>query len=67
MTRIRMLNGALYTLAVVGALAFGTVQAFASSGPRESERSYCPEEICDRACGGPGSWFCEPSGTCICI
>lgn len=67
MTRIRMLNGALYAAVVLGALTFGTVQAFASSGPPQNARS-CNEDLCDRVCGGPGSWFCEGSGPqCICL
>jgi hypothetical protein len=67
MTGIRMLNGAVYTLAVVGALAFGTVQAFASPGQQQSARA-CNEDLCNSVCGGPGSWYCEGSGPqCICL
>lgn len=65
MTRIQMLNGTLYALAVAGALAFGAVQAFASPGARQSEGGFCPEAVCDKVCG-PGAWYCE-SNQCVCI
>lgn len=65
MSRIQILNGPLYTLAAVGALAFGAVQAFASPGPRQSEGDFCPEAVCNKACG-PGAWYCE-SNQCVCI
>ncbi len=66
MTRIRMFNNALYALAVLGALTFGAAQAFASPAPQQSARA-CWEDLCDNACGGPGTWFCEGGITCICI
>lgn len=64
MARIRLLNGTLYTLAVVGALAFGAAQAFATSSPQQSAR-HCDEEACRAFCYGAGG--CDGWGQCICF
>jgi hypothetical protein len=66
MTRIRTLNGALYTLGILGALSFGAVQAFASPSPRQSDGAFCPTNVCNKTCG-PGMWDCDESGRCVCI
>lgn len=62
MTRIRLLNRALYTVAAVGSLAFGATQAFAATGPQQNAR-YCDTESCWAYCHGPGGCW---SGQCIC-
>lgn len=64
MMRIRLLNGSLYTLAVVGALAFGVTQAFAASSAQQSART-CTQEDCETFCHGPGG--CTEWGQCICF
>jgi hypothetical protein len=65
MTRIRLLNSVLSTLAV-GALAVGTAQAFASPQP-ESNARYCNATTCANSCGGRGMGGCDSFGRCICF
>jgi hypothetical protein len=63
MTRIRLIKRVLYVVPVLGAMVFGTAQAFASSSaPRE-------ELACSRGCRlecGPSGGVCSTSGYCIC-
>lgn len=62
MTRIRLIKRVLYVLPVLGAMAFGTSQAFASAAPRE-------ELACSKWCFtecGPAGGVCSSSGYCIC-
>lgn len=63
MPRIHMLNRALYALAVVGSLAFGTTQAFAAATPEQNAR-YCDDRACRASCDGAGG--CS-GGRCICF
>jgi hypothetical protein len=65
MTRIRLLNGVLSTIAVAGALAFGAAQAFASSTPEQTAR-YCNAKTCAESCGGAGQGGCDGFGRCVC-
>jgi hypothetical protein len=62
MTGIRLLKRALLVVPVVGALAFGTAQAFASSAPREAL-------ACSKGCFlecGPAGGVCSSYGVCVC-
>jgi hypothetical protein len=66
MTPIRRINRVLYVIPVIGALAFGTAQAFASSTPpQEKAGAYCTTTQCNNYCGGPGTGACV-TGRCIC-
>lgn len=62
MTRIRLLKRVLYVVPVLGAMAFGTAQAFASSAPREA---LACSKGCFLECGTAGG-VCSSYGTCIC-
>ena len=62
MTRTRLLKRALYVVPVIGAMVFGTAQAFASAAPREAL-------ACSKGCFvecGPVGGICSSSGFCYC-
>ncbi|HEU4880604.1 MAG TPA: hypothetical protein VFT45_00125 [Longimicrobium sp.] len=63
MTRIRLLKRALYVVPVIGAMAFGTTQVFASSTAQEARA--CTPKQCLLTCG-PAGGVCSSSGVCIC-
>jgi hypothetical protein len=66
MTRIRLIERVLYVVPVIGAMAFGAAQAFASSTPpAEKAGAYCTTSQCYTYCGGPGTGACV-AGRCIC-
>lgn len=62
MTRTRLLKRALYVVPVIGAMVFGTAQAFASAAPREAL-------ACSKGCFlecGPAGGICSTQGFCYC-
>jgi hypothetical protein len=62
MTRTRLLKRVLYVVPVLGAMAFGTTQVFASATPREAL-------ACSKGCFlecGPAGGVCSAYGVCIC-
>jgi hypothetical protein len=63
MSRIRLIKRVLYVVPVIGAMVFGTAQAFASStAPRE-------ERACSKGCFlecGPAGGVCSYYGVCVC-
>lgn len=62
MTRTPLLKRALYVLPLVGAMVFGTAQAFATPVSRE-------ELACSKGCWtecGPVGGVCSSYGYCIC-
>ena len=63
MTRIRLLTRVLCAVPLVGAMVFGTAQAFASPAPREA--TACIPRECNFYCGGAGG-VCSYYGQCIC-
>jgi hypothetical protein len=63
MTRIQSIKRVLYVVPVVGAVVFGTAQAFASPAPRE-ELACTTDKQCSLSCGAPGG-ICR-SGICLC-
>ena len=62
---IHLAKRSLYALTVLGTLAFGASQAFATSAPSGSDaaRPYCDPVKCNAACGGYG--ICE-GFNCLC-
>jgi hypothetical protein len=64
MTRTRLLKRALYVVPVVGAMAFGTTQVFASTAAPAEQRACTPKQ-CFLQCGGAGG-VCSSNGFCIC-
>jgi hypothetical protein len=65
MTRIRLIQRALYVIPVIGAISFGTAQAFAAATPQGKAGAYCTTTQCYNYCGGPGTGACV-TGRCIC-
>lgn len=63
MTRIQLARRVLYVVPMVGAVVFGTAQAFASPTPREA-LACTTDKQCSLSCGAPGG-ICR-SGVCIC-
>lgn len=62
MTRIKMIKRVLYVVPVLGAVAFGTAQAFAAPVSRE-------ERACSKRCWtecGPAGGVCTSAGYCVC-
>lgn len=62
MTRNRLVKRVLYVVPVLGAMVFGTAQAFASTAPREVL-------ACSKGCFlecGPAGGVCSSYGVCIC-
>ena len=65
MTRTQLIKRVLYVVPMVGAMAFGTAQAFASSAPSREKAYACTTSQCYDYCGGPGTGACV-AGRCIC-
>lgn len=61
--RFRLPVRILSALAVCGALAFGSAQAFAAPGSAEAAPR-CDPEKCAASCGGFG--ICRDRHTCLC-
>ena len=64
MTRIKSVKRALSVVPVLGALAFGAAQAFASPAAPTAERA-CTWFECAKVCE-PGGGVCGNNGYCIC-
>lgn len=64
MTRIQLLKRVLYVAPVLGAVAFGTAQAFASPTTLREEAACTPKQ-CLLQCGAAGG-VCSSNGFCIC-
>jgi hypothetical protein len=64
MTRIRLLKRVLFAVPVMGAMVFGTAQAFASTATQQEARA-CTVRGCNFYCGGAGG-VCSAFGVCVC-
>lgn len=64
MTRIQQIKRVLYVVPVLGAVVFGTAQAFASPAVLRDEAACTPKQ-CLLQCG-PAGGVCSSNGYCIC-
>lgn len=63
MANIRKLTRVLYVVPVLGAMAFGASQAFASPASREA--ALACSKLCLQECG-PAGGVCNAYGVCVC-
>lgn len=64
MARTRLMKRVFCAVPLVGAMAFGAAQAFASPTPPPEKANACTTTSCRNFCGGPGGCV---DGICICF
>jgi hypothetical protein len=68
MARTQLIKRLVYAVPMLGAMAFGTAQAFASpAAASDAAGAWCNPVQCANSCGGPGQGGCDGFGVCICF